>query len=116
MPLSILTWHSRKLQQLCRSSLSAEAQASASAIEELEWCKVFLTLLTDFSLPIEGADAMAKFGESTVSTDAKSLFDSAQSLTSGMKLSERRTAIEIATPIIKDRKDRMKAVLERCQS
>lgn len=36
-----------------------------------------------------------KFGESAVITDAKALFDSATTVTSGLRLSERRTAIEI---------------------
>ena len=46
-------------------------------------------------------EALRKFGTSPLATDARSLFDAARSMTPGMKLSERRTAIEIA--IVKDR-------------
>ena len=41
MKLSILDWGSKKLQRICRSSLSAESQAATSAIDVLEWTKVF---------------------------------------------------------------------------
>ena len=81
---------------MCRSSLSAEAQASSIAVDELEWAKVFFAAMINPVVRIELDVTMEKFGESPVLTDAKSLFDAAKSVTPGMKLSERRTAIEIA--------------------
>ena len=35
--LSIVDWSCKKLARVCRSSLSAEAQASTAAIDTLEW-------------------------------------------------------------------------------
>ena len=40
-PLTIVSWHSRKLNRMRRSSLSAEAQSAAGAIDEVEWMKIF---------------------------------------------------------------------------
>ena len=101
MPLTIMAWHSKKLPRICRSSLAAESQALAGTIDELEWCKIFLTCFIDLSLPIEGDAVLQKMLMSPVATDAKSLFDATHSITAGMKLSERRAAIEIT--IIKQR-------------
>ena len=67
----------------------------------LEWCKIFLTCFTDLSMPIEGDEVWQQFSISPVATIAKSLFDATHSIISGMKISERRTAIEVA--IIKPR-------------
>ena len=96
MPLTMIDWHSRKLHRMCRSSMAAEAQASAAAVDELEWCKVFWSTMINPMLPIETEQTLRVSGLSYVLTDAKSLFDASKSVTSGMHLNERRTAIEVA--------------------
>ena len=101
MALNVFFWKSQKLNRVCRSSMSAEAQAAAIAVDELEWCKVFVAALLNPTLAIEGQEALQKLGSSPVVTDAKSLYDAARSITPSSKLSEKRTAIEIA--IIRDR-------------
>ena len=37
--LTVVDWSSRRLQRVCRSSLAAETQAAATAVDELEWVK-----------------------------------------------------------------------------
>ena len=101
MPLNVFYWKSHKLARICRSSLSSEAQAAAIAVDELEWCKIFVSVMIDPTLPIESPEALQKLGPSPLVTDAKSLFDAAKSLSPSMKLSEKRTAIEVA--IVRDR-------------
>ena len=101
MQLTILDWASRKLQRMCRSSLSAEAQSAAIAVDELEWLKVFNAALVNPLVDIQDDETMKKTGESALVTDAKSLFDASKSMSSGLKLSEKRTAIEVA--IVKQR-------------
>ena len=54
MPVIILDWASRKLPRVCRSSLAAEAQAGAIAVDQLEWCKVLLALIIDPHFVPEG--------------------------------------------------------------
>ena len=57
---------------------------------------------------------MLKFGGSAVITDAKALFDSTTSVTSGLKLSERRTAIEIC--ILRERLAASGSTVRWCNS
>lgn len=91
MALTTLQWHSKKLTRICRSSLSAETQAAAMAVDELEWCKIFLAIFAGCSLDINSSEALLKFGSSPLATDAKSLFDAAQTKAAGLRLSEKRT-------------------------
>ena len=44
-PLVILDWSSKKLPRKARSSLAAEVQAGSAGTDQLEWVKVFLTLI-----------------------------------------------------------------------
>lgn len=46
-PLTIIDWSSKKLVRMCRSSLSAEAQAATIAVDELEWTKVFFAAMVN---------------------------------------------------------------------
>ena len=93
--LTVIDWASRRLTRVCRSSLSAETQAAANAVDELEWARtVWHLMLWPFENPlnefaVHGAGAFAI-------TDAKSLYDASNSMSSGLKLSERRCAIELA--------------------
>ena len=105
-PLTVIDWSSKKLVRMCRSSLAAEAQSATIAVDELGWAKVFFAATVNPYVPIQLDETMHLFKESPVITDAKALYDSAGSVTPGLKLSERRTAIEISIL-----RERMKAAL-----
>ena len=93
--LTTLEWGSKKLARVCRSSLAAETQAAATCVDELEWLKTcWHLMLWPNAEPLD--DDMAKITPSFVVTDAKSLYDAANSMSAGLKLSERRSAIELA--------------------
>eukprot|EP00435_Cladocopium_sp_Y103_P052293 s2273_g16.t1 len=77
-PLTVLDWASRKLPRVCRSSLSAEVQTLSGAVDNLEW-----------------EDVMKWLGISPCITDARALYDASKSKAPGMKLQEKRTAIEL---------------------
>ena len=81
---------------MCRSSLAAEAQSQTIAVDELELAKVFFASMVNPYVPIQLDETMHMFMQSPVITDPKALYDSASSVTPGLKLSERRTAIEIS--------------------
>ena len=93
--LTVIDWASRRLTRVCRSSLSAETQAAANAVDELEWTRtVWHLMLRPFENPL---NEFAEHGAGTFAiTDAKSLYDASNSMSSGLKLSERRCAIELA--------------------
>ena len=93
--LTALEWGSKKLTRVCRSSLAAETQAAATCVDELEWLKAcWHLMLWPNADPTD--DDMAKVTLSFVITDAKSLYDAANSMSAGLKLAERRSAIELS--------------------
>ena len=94
MKISIVDWSSKKLNRVCRSSLSAEAQSATAAVDALEWVKVFWAVMLWPNMDFADDQALLSTGESPVLTDAKALFDSVNSLTQS-KVTEKRTSIEI---------------------
>ena len=94
-PLTVIDWSSRKLTRVCRSSLSAEAQTLAAAIDSLEWTKTVFALMIWPALRPDNEEMMLWLGDSPCITDARALFDASNSKAPGMKLAEKRTAIEI---------------------
>ncbi|CAK0862702.1 unnamed protein product [Prorocentrum cordatum] len=92
-PFVAMEWASKNLARLCRSSLSAEAQAAAMGADSLMWLKAFLALSLRPDLG-HGA-AMTYLGESPFITDAKCLYDASRSATAGLGITEKRTAIEV---------------------
>ena len=94
-PLTVIDWSSRKLTRVCRSSLSAEAQTLAAAIDSLEWTKTVFALMIWPALRPDNEEMMRWLGDSPCITDARALFDASNSKAPGMKLAEKRTAIEI---------------------
>ena len=93
--LSAVDWSSRKLIRTCRSSLAAETQAAATAVDELEWAKALWTLMLRPLADPASDEVAAELGCFAI-VDAKSLYDAANSMSAGLKLSERRSAIELA--------------------
>ncbi|CAK0886983.1 unnamed protein product, partial [Prorocentrum cordatum] len=92
-PFVGMEWASKKLVRLCRSSLSAEAQAAALGVDSLMWVKIYLTL--SLRPEFKPDQAMLYLGESPFITDAKCLYDASRSATAGLGITEKRTAIEV---------------------
>ena len=97
-PLSLLEWKSWKLKRVCRSSLSAECQAMAEALDTLNFVRFFWEILTGRSKVMTKIDQdfeLTKAPTSGLITDCKGLFDAVnRSQSAGLGLSEKRTAIE----------------------
>jgi len=97
--VSLLDWKSFRLKRVARSSLSAEVQAFAEALDALEFAKLFLAEVLDpYGIDLRyGADkAIAEICPSPLITDCKSLFDAVErSQSTGLNLSERRSSIEV---------------------
>ena len=108
-PLTLGSWHSKKLTRMCRSSLSAEAQSAAGA-DETDWIKIYAATMVCPTVPIAEESTLRKFGQTPALTDAKSLFDSARSVSAGLRLTEKRTAIEVC--IVKERLNAMLGYLK----
>eukprot|EP00435_Cladocopium_sp_Y103_P038910 s4100_g10.t1 len=87
-----VAWRSFKLPRVCRSSLSAESQSMASALEETLLVKLFLKMILEPKLTID--EAQKSFNMDTaVVTNCKALYDLLQR--DGMQSSpDKRVAIE----------------------
>ena len=96
---SVLDWKSFKLKRVARSSLSAEVQAFAEALDALEFLKLVLAeALSDKPLDLrrDADNAIATVCPSVLVTDCKSLYDAVErSQSTGLNLAERRTSIEV---------------------
>ncbi|CAK0876399.1 unnamed protein product [Prorocentrum cordatum] len=77
-PFAAIEWAPRKLQRLCKSSLSAEVYLAWSLRPDLEL-----------------EEAMVHTGGSPFFTDAECLYDESRSATAGQGTAEKRAAIEV---------------------
>ena len=96
---SILDWKSFKLKRVARSSLSAEVQAFAEALDALEFLKLMLAEALSakpLNLRKDADKHIAEICPSVLVTDCKSLYDAVErSQSTGLNLAERRTSIEV---------------------
>lgn len=69
-----LAWKSFKLPRVCRSSLSAESQAMASALEEMLMAKLFMKLLLEPQCSLQEAQKNLTM-PSAIVTDCRALYD-----------------------------------------
>ena len=67
-PLTVVDWASKKLTRVCRSSLAAEAQTMATAVDQLEWTKTMFALMIWPNQRPDNEDVMKWLGESPVIT------------------------------------------------
>ena len=73
-PFTPLAWKSFKLPRVCRSSLGAESQAMAGALEELLMVKTFLRMLLDQNVTLPQSQETLTMPCAVV-TDCRALFD-----------------------------------------
>ena len=89
---SVVAWRSYKLTRVCRSSLAAESQACATAIDELMMVKMLYSMVKDTSLTIKD-NKTAGGPKSAVIIDARALYDAINKETIQSSL-DKRVAIE----------------------
>ena len=104
---SILSWKSFKLPRVCRSSLSAESQAMAGALEEVLMVKLFLKMLMNPGLSVQRAQTSLDM-PCAVITDCKALYDTIRRENIQTSL-DKRVAIEVL--VIRDMLKQVRADL-----
>ena len=97
-PMSTVSWRSFRLPRVCRSSLAAECQALATALEELMMVKAFLSKLQQPEKQLKDIKDNLK-SECAVVTDCKALYDCVKRETI-QQATDKRVAIEAL--VIKD--------------
>ena len=93
----VLSWSSKRLKRVARSSTSAEAQMSANALDQHEFAKLFmLEMQSPGPLDLRKADEILSGVPSCLVCDAKNIYDGIMKIeSSGLQMEERRTAIEL---------------------
>lgn len=96
-PFCVLSWTSRRLRRVARSSTSAEAQMSANALDIHEFNKLgFWDMDHSERLDLRRADDYLSSFLSCLVCDARNIFDGIVRVeTSGLHMEEKRTAIEL---------------------
>ena len=92
-----ISWQSKRLPRVCRSSTAAEVQTASCAIDNHEFLKqMFLEIMNEEKIPIKHLDESLRSFESVIVTDSKNMYDSIVRVeSSGLQLEERRLAAEI---------------------
>ena len=93
-----MDWKSWKVKRKVRSSLAAESQALADAVDNLNYMRLFFAeCIVDYTLDLRQADrVLSTLPKAHVITDCKSLYDALEkSESAGLGLQEKRTAIEV---------------------
>ena len=106
LPYTLVSWRSFKLPRVCRSSLAAEAQACAMALDELMIVKVFFGMMLDPSKGIADSAELYGRGKCAIVTDAKALCDAVKRENISQSL-DKRAALEILC--VKDAINSLKA-------
>ena len=75
-PVSPLTWSSKKISRVVRSTLSAEAFSMSRSVDKMGWCRLLWgTFAIEGFNWREPAKAFAQMHAAVIVTDCKSLFD-----------------------------------------
>lgn len=92
-PASTVSWRSFKVPRVCRSSLAAECQACATALEELMMVKTFLQVLKKPQKSLKELKDQLDGEDCAMVTDCKALFDAIHRETI-QQATDKRVAIE----------------------
>jgi hypothetical protein len=93
---SILSYSSRKLHRVARSSTSAEVQQFGNSVDVHEFVKMMYLSLEIPDLDLRSVDQTLCLQNSAVISDSKNAYDALKRIeTSGLQMEEKRTAIEL---------------------
>ena len=106
VPYTLVSWRPFKIPRVCRSSLAAEAEACAMALDELMIVKVFFGMMLDPSKGIADSAELYGRGKCAIVTDAKALCDAVKRENISQSL-DKRAALEILC--VKDAINSLKA-------
>jgi len=111
-PFCVISWGSRRLRRVARSSTSAEAQMAGNALDTHEFCKLSLfDMEHSFKLDLRKTDEYLQQVTSCMVCDARHIYDGVVKVeTSGLQMEEKRTAIELLA--IKERLSQAKVLLK----
>ena len=74
VPVSILSWSSKKIKRVVRSSLAAETSSMATCVEQLDWMKILWSQMTTAELFLGQLRGCFAKQRALLVTDCKSLY------------------------------------------
>ena len=96
VPVSVLSWQSKKIKTVVRSSLTAEASSMSTCQEHLDWMRTMWEQMTRSEFVLENYEQFLKARPSILVTDCKSLYDAIHKEGAAPSSKDNRLAIELA--------------------
>jgi len=96
VPVSIMSWTSRRIKRVVRSSLAAETSSCASMIETLDWMRTVWAEMVVPNFEMDDYEKNLQMNPAIAVTDCKSLYDSLKKEGAAPSSSDKRLAIELA--------------------
>ena len=96
VPVSVLSWQSKKIKRVVRCSLAAEASSMSTCQEHLDWMRTMWEQMTRSEFVLENYEQFLKARASTLVTDCKSLYDAIHREGAAPASTDKRLAIVLA--------------------
>ena len=96
VPVSVLSWQSKKIKRVVRSSLAAEASSMSTCQEHLDWMRTMWEQMTRSEFVLENYEQFQKARPSILVTDCKSLYDAIHKEGAAPSSKDKRLAFELA--------------------
>ena len=96
VPVSVLSWQSKKIKRVVRSSLAAETCSMSTCQEHLDWMRTMWEQTTRSEFVLENYEQFLTARPSIPVTDCKSLFDAIHKEGAAPASTDKRLAIELA--------------------
>ena len=96
VPVSVLSWQSKKIKRVVRSSLAAETCSMSTCQEHLDWMRTMWEQMTRGDFVLENYEQFLTARPSILVTDCKSLYDATHKEGAAPASTDKRLAIELA--------------------
>ena len=96
VPVSVLSWQSKKFKRAVRSSLAAETRSMSTCQEHLDWMRTMWEQMTRSDFVLEKYEQFLTARPSILVTDCKSLYDAIHKEGAAPASTDKRLAIALA--------------------
>ena len=96
VPISVLSWQSKEIKRVVRSSLAAEPSSMSTCQEHLDRMRTKWEQMTSSEFVLENYEQFLKARPSILVTDCKSLYDAVHKEGAAPASTDKRLAIELA--------------------
>ena len=94
--VSVLSWQSKKIKRVVRSSLAAETCSMSTCQEHLDWMRTTWEQMTRGEFVLENYEQFLTSRPSILVTDCRSLYDALHKAEAAPASTDKRLAIELA--------------------